>query len=73
MFKTASSELVELVKGGSKTAFYHFGSDPEYHKFLAAVSNDACLNSLAYAGAAAQWLRGIELRQTRLMDKKKEE
>lgn len=38
-------------------AYYHFGSDSEYHKLLASVRADARLNSLAYAGAAVQWLQ----------------
>ena len=50
------SQLVELANGGDKKAFYHYGSDDEYHELLASINSDARLNSLAYAGAAAQLL-----------------
>ncbi|KAF9872940.1 hypothetical protein CkaCkLH20_09450 [Colletotrichum karsti] len=46
---------VELAYGGDETAFYHYGSDKEYHKLLTDVPCDARLNSLAYAIPAAQW------------------
>ena len=37
-------------------AFYLYSSDREYLKLLASVrSDDARLNSLAYAGAAIHW------------------
>ncbi|KAL7963204.1 hypothetical protein V8C34DRAFT_300525 [Trichoderma compactum] len=51
------SPRVELANGGEKMAFYHYGSDSEYLKLLANVRSDARLNSLAYAGAAVQWLQ----------------
>lgn len=55
------SPLVQLANGGDKMAFYHYGSDSEYHKLLANVRNDARLNSLAYAGAATKWRHFTEL------------
>ncbi|KAI0031626.1 hypothetical protein K488DRAFT_51731 [Vararia minispora EC-137] len=54
------SKSVELAKGGDEMAFYHYGSDREYHKLLAEVRGDTRLNSLAYVGAAMQWLNRTE-------------
>ncbi|KAH8979346.1 hypothetical protein EDB92DRAFT_1904988 [Lactarius akahatsu] len=55
-FQADVSGPVELANGGEGMAFYHYGSDKEYRKLLADVSSDTRLNSLAYAGAAVQWL-----------------
>ncbi|KAF9269966.1 hypothetical protein L218DRAFT_4584 [Marasmius fiardii PR-910] len=51
----AVSQHVELANGGEEMAFYYYGSDKEYLKLLAKVREDPLLNSLAYAGATAQW------------------
>lgn len=59
-FQGDVSRVVELANGGRGMAFYHFGSDSEYYKLLAAVRGDTRLNSLAYVGAAVQWLRRSE-------------
>ena len=56
------AQVVELANGGDKMAFYHYGSDKEYHQLLAGIRDDARLNSLAYAGAAVQWLHRLKLR-----------
>ena len=50
------SEPVELAYGGGEMAFYHYGTDSEYRKLLTDVRGDTRLNSLAYIGAAVQWL-----------------
>jgi hypothetical protein len=50
------SEHVELTNGGEGMAFYHYGSDEEYSKLLTNARDDTRLNSLAYVGAAMQWL-----------------
>lgn len=44
-------------------AFYHYGSDTEYHKMLAGVREDPRLNSLAYVGAAVNWLQATQARR----------
>ncbi|KAG8988225.1 hypothetical protein FRB93_004172 [Tulasnella sp. JGI-2019a] len=51
-----SSKAVELANGREEMDPYHYGSDSEYQKLLAAVRGDARLNSLAYIGAVAHWL-----------------
>lgn len=61
------SQPVELANGGDKMAFYHFGSNREYHSFLAGVRGDARLNSLAYAGAAVKWQQTTKMRRARLL------
>ena len=62
------SELVELANGGADMAFYHYGSNGEYHKMLANVRSDTRLNSLAYVGAAMQWLNRAEARDLQGQD-----
>lgn len=51
------AQIVELANGGDKMAYYHYGSDRPYFKLLAETCDDANLNSLAYSGAAVEWLR----------------
>lgn len=60
------SKTVELAYGGEEMVFYHFGSDIEYHKMLAGIGNDTRLNSLAYVGAAANWLQATQAIHARL-------
>lgn len=52
--------VVELSNSGGKAAFYHYGSDEEYHALLAGVCKDPRLKSLAYAGAGVRWLRLLQ-------------